>query len=262
MRPALVLLLIASAAHAAPPPGQRNFVACPIVQDTSTVPCWIAEYAGETYYLGIQTDVSAPAYPPLQGHQALIEGTVTDAPRICGGIVLKPLTVSTLPEMAPQCSEIRPARAAFEVPFAPRGPGPSKRGLAFSPAPGTPPPGRPAPPSPPFQPKTFTVPYEFDAPSVTGRTSRVLEEAVLYARAVKASRIEVVGYRGQSLLSDGSTLTEQAGIAERRARQIGELLGQVGVSAESLKIDWREAPENADGVGDGARRRTTILVTP
>src|SRR5690606_23868212 len=31
-----------------------SFVACPIVQHTNTVPCWLAEYEGETYFLGIQ----------------------------------------------------------------------------------------------------------------------------------------------------------------------------------------------------------------
>jgi outer membrane protein OmpA-like peptidoglycan-associated protein len=260
---ALALMLAASAANAAPPASQRNFVACPIVQDTSTVPCWVAEYQGETYYLGIQTDISSPAYPPFLGHQALIEGTVTGEPRICGGIVLKPLTVSTLPELAPQCSEIRPQRADYQVPFAPRGPGPSKRGLAFAPAPGTagPPPAEPAP-TPPFQARTFTVPYEFDTPSVTGRTSRVLQQAVTYARAVKASQIEVTGYRGQVLLSDGTILKEAPGIAEARARQVGELLTQVGVAASGLKVVWNDVPEDAGGVGDGARRRTTILVTP
>ena len=36
-----------------------NFVSCPIVQDTATVPCWLSEYEGQEYYLGIQTDISA-----------------------------------------------------------------------------------------------------------------------------------------------------------------------------------------------------------
>ena len=26
---------------------RRNFVACPIVRDTASVPCWLAEYEGE-----------------------------------------------------------------------------------------------------------------------------------------------------------------------------------------------------------------------
>ena len=64
-----------------------SFVACPIFQDTNTVPCWLAEYEGETYFLGIQTDASGWS-PPWQGHKVLVEGTITDNPRVCGGIVL------------------------------------------------------------------------------------------------------------------------------------------------------------------------------
>ena len=32
---------------------QRSFVSCPIVRDTKTVPCFLAEDDGEVYYLGI-----------------------------------------------------------------------------------------------------------------------------------------------------------------------------------------------------------------
>ena len=53
-------------------PERRNFVACPIVQDTKTVPCWLSEHEGERYYLGIQTDISAEFHPPYLGHQVLV----------------------------------------------------------------------------------------------------------------------------------------------------------------------------------------------
>jgi len=78
-------------------PRRMNFVSCPIVQDTPTVPCWLSEYEGEQYYLGIQTDISADFDPPYLGHQVLVEGVVSDEPRVCGGVVLKPVTVSPLP---------------------------------------------------------------------------------------------------------------------------------------------------------------------
>ena len=48
------------------------------------VPCWLSEYEGEQYYLGIQTDISADFDPPYLGHQALVEGMVSDEPRIYG----------------------------------------------------------------------------------------------------------------------------------------------------------------------------------
>ena len=52
---------------------QRNFIACPIVRDTKTVPCFLAEYGGETYYLTIQQDIQAELYPPQLLHQVLVE---------------------------------------------------------------------------------------------------------------------------------------------------------------------------------------------
>jgi hypothetical protein len=47
---------------------QKNFVACPIVRDTSTVPCFLAEYEGETYFLGIQQDITNDFHPPQLNH--------------------------------------------------------------------------------------------------------------------------------------------------------------------------------------------------
>src|SRR5690606_32776948 len=104
---ALATMLFAFGAGAAdkPPATQRNFVTCPIVRDTATVPCWLAEYDGELYYLGIQTDVSAEFHPPLLGHRVLVEGTVKDGPRICGGIVLEPVKVAPLAELDGTCNQ-------------------------------------------------------------------------------------------------------------------------------------------------------------
>ena len=103
------------------------FVTCPIVQDTPSVPCWIANYRGETYYLGIQSDVSAPFNPPSLGHKVLVEGSVKkDAPRICGGLVVEPVTVSIMPELAPECEDMRVVDPRYVLPFEPpRPPGPA-----------------------------------------------------------------------------------------------------------------------------------------
>jgi hypothetical protein len=107
----LIFAWVGGIAVAAVPSEQRNFVACPIVRDTETVPCWLAEYNGELYYLGIQTDVSADWYPPYLGHRVLVEGTIApDTSRICGGIVLKPVVTSALPELDASCnSRVLPA---------------------------------------------------------------------------------------------------------------------------------------------------------
>ena len=60
----LATLLVVQTVHAQ----QLNFVTCPIVRDTRTVPCFLAEYEGETYYLAVQQDISADQYPPQLLH--------------------------------------------------------------------------------------------------------------------------------------------------------------------------------------------------
>ena len=120
------------------PVERRNFVSCPIVRDTPSVPCWLAEYDGELYFLTLQTDVSAPVTPPWLGHRVLVEGTVArDRPRICGGVVLEPVVLSVLPELDASCNTpVLPAEERYNLTFEPpRPPGPSAGRLAFAGAP-------------------------------------------------------------------------------------------------------------------------------
>jgi len=64
------------------------------------------------------------------------------------------------------------------------------------------------------------------------------------------------------LLSDGKLLIEKAGIAERRAKQVAELLSAVGIEESVLNVQWQDTPEAADGVRDFDKRRVTIVVKP
>ena len=115
-----------------------NFVSCPIVRDTASVPCWLSEYNGELYFLTLQTDVSAPVTPPWLGHRVLVEGTVSAEPRICGGIVLKPVHLSVL-ESDASCNTMLPAEERYNLTFEPpRPPGPSGGRLAFANTPSAP----------------------------------------------------------------------------------------------------------------------------
>ena len=81
---------VVTSAQESAPSTRRSFVACPIVRDTKTQPCWLAEYEGELYYLGQQGGVANDFYPPQLGHEALVEGTVGEG-RVCGGIPLQPV---------------------------------------------------------------------------------------------------------------------------------------------------------------------------
>ena len=69
-----------------------SFVACPIFQDTNTVPCWLAEYDGELYFLGLQTDASGWS-PPLQGHQLLGAAGDESQPIVAGRLQPEAMTV-------------------------------------------------------------------------------------------------------------------------------------------------------------------------
>ncbi len=87
-------------------------------EDTPTVPCWLAQYRGETYYMGIQTDVSAEFNPRRWVTSVLVEGTITDR-TICGAEVIEPIQISIMPELAPECGEMRVAREGVDLGFEP-----------------------------------------------------------------------------------------------------------------------------------------------
>jgi hypothetical protein len=253
IRGALLLATLWSAASAADDvrAERRNFVACPIVRDTASVPCWLAEHDGELYFLTLQTDVSAPVTPPWLGHRVLVEGNATrDRPRICGGIVLEPVVLSVLPELDASCNTpVLPAEERYNLTFEPpRPPGPSAGRLAFA--------GAAAPPPQLEVPSAFALRYDFDGLIVfrhAGELTAILDAA----RANGAVSIAITGYRGSVLLSNGTTLVEQPAIARRRAEQVAELLRGAGLTSVEYRVRWRGEAQAADG-DDAALRRVTV----
>jgi hypothetical protein len=244
------------AAEGQPPAERRNFVACPIVRDTASVPCWLAEHDGELYFLTLQTDVSSPVTPPWLGHRVLVEGTAApDKPRICGGVVLEPVVLSVLPELDAACNTaVLPAEDRYNLTFEPpRPPGPSAGRLAFANA--TP------PAQPPEPPRTFALRYDFDG-LVVFRHAGELTSILDAANARKARVVAIAAQRGSVLLSDGTTLVEQPAIERRRAEQIRELLRGAGLTSVEYRVRWNDAAEVADGADDAALRRVTIELDP
>lgn len=240
---------------AAPPANHRNFVACPIVRDTSTVPCWLAEYEGETYYLTIQTDVSAPVNPPWLGHKVLVEGTLSDEPRICGGLVLKPVALSVMQELDGSCNTMLPAEERYNLPFEPpRPPGPSKGRLAFGD-----PVTQPAPQQVTTS-KSFELRYEFDS-LVMFRHAQPLQQIFEYARQSNATKVQITGYRAASMLSNGQLMREDQQIGRRRAEQIAELLQGAGLTGLQYDVKWQDDAQRAKGVEDAAMRRVQVVVS-
>ncbi len=264
-------------AAAAPPAEWRNFVACPVLQDTDTVPCWLAQYRGELYFLGIQTD-SGGWGPPWLGHQVLVEGRLAGGPRICGGLALTsayaasslpsgtsdgqplpvPPVVSVMRELDASCNTLLPADPRFHI-IGRRGPGPNTAASALRK-----PPPPPAPPrvAPPYVAKTFTLTYEFDS-ELAARTIVEALNAVQYARAVQARSITITGHRGSTLLSDGSLAQEIPLMAQLRAQELARTLQKLGLPETSkLELRWDSRLEPADGITDPDRRRAQIAVTP
>jgi hypothetical protein len=242
----------------APAPGsQRNFVSCPIVRDTKTVPCWLAEYEGETYFLTLQTDVSAPVNPPWLGHKVLVEGVVSDEPGICGGIVLKPVALSVIQELDASCNTMLPAEDRYELTFEPpRPPGPSRGRLAFG---GFAPPGS-LPDDTDFTADlSFTLQYEFDG-TVGFRHAPTLQQILDFATKAQAREVRIVAYRAASRLSNGQTMIEREHIERERAEQIRELLKGAGLTSVRYQVQWKDLAESADGANDAANRRAEVLV--
>lgn len=252
----LALMCVAgTASAAAPPANHRNFVACPIVRDTSSVPCWLAEYEGETYFLTIQTDVSAPVNPPWLGHKVLVEGTVSDEPRICGGIVLKPVALSVMQELDGSCNTVLPAEERYNLPFEPpRPPGPSKGRLAFG-DPVTKPQSAAAVTS-----KSFELRYEFDT-LVMFRHAQPLQQILEHAKQSGATKVGITGYRAATLLSNGQLMLEDKEMGRRRAEQVADLLRGAGLTDLQYDVKWQDETKRARGIDDAALRRVQVVVS-
>jgi outer membrane protein OmpA-like peptidoglycan-associated protein len=207
-----------------------------VVRDTATLPCWLAEHDGETYYLGTQGSSSSAFYPPQLLHDVLVEAEVGDGPRVCGGVPLKTVKVSVLPELNRACNTILPAEPQYSAPPSPPAPVPSFADTT----------------------REFVVPYDFDSDYITLHTSRIILEAARIARVAGATRVEIHGGRASTLLSDGRVLTERAGLGEQRATKMRTALAGLGVPAASIAVTWQAEPETPDGVNDSSRRRVRI----
>jgi len=221
---------------------RRNFVACPIVRDTKTQPCWLAEYEGELYYLGQQGGVANDFYPPQLGHLALIEGVVGQG-RVCGGIPLQPVKVSVLRELTPACRTMLPAEDGIEAPPpipAPRGPAPSWVKIDG--------------------PGDVTLYFDFDNDFFSLHLTVALTDLAKHVAQVKASRVEVTGFRASTRLSNGQVMTERDGMGSIRARKVADTLAGLGVPASLISVSAPAQAQPADGVNDPWNRRVQIMV--
>jgi hypothetical protein len=236
------------------------FVSCPILRNTS-VPCWLGESEGELYYLGPQGDLTAAFYPPEFRHRMLVEAVIADGPQVCGGIALKSVRVSVLPDLDINCNSMLPA-AGYPDPPHMRGTGPSGiRGGAVPPPPERP---KPAEYQAPFRARTFTATFNADGERLWQSAQTAIAEAARYASAASASRIEITGYRAAMRLTNGRKFIEQQGVAQRRADAVFQALRTIGVPERTrVVLDWQRTPLEARGLEANLNaRRVSILIVP
>ena len=178
-------------------------------------------------------------------------------PRVCGGIPLKPVKLSVLPEVNPACNTILPAEPNIEAPPTRRPAGPSTRQAPVTTAPPT-----PEKPTPPFREREWKLLFDFDSSFLFSRDTRVVNQAADFAIADKAKSVEITAQRGATQLSNGKILTESATIAAKRAEKVAALLRGLGTDAASLKIEIRSGVPKTNGVSDWENRMVSIRVTP
>jgi outer membrane protein OmpA-like peptidoglycan-associated protein len=235
-----------------------NFVSCPLLRDT-TPNCWTALAGGETYFIGAQRGPS-DSYLPQMKHQVLVEGVVTTEPRVCGGIVLRPLRVSVLPELDLACdSPVLPADGLTPPTLPARGG--AAQALPSSDVLG--PVGsfmRTPVPQPPFTDRQFRIEFDFGTDILTDQMQRRVIEILTYGATAKARAYVIRGYPAATLLTDGKVLREAAGLGEQRARKIADVFANLGAPRDRLRVEWASQPETPDGQDDAANRRVTVTI--
>ena len=254
----LAVLLACGPALAQGVDQQVNFVSCPLLRDT-TPNCWIARSGGETYFIGAQRGAN-DSYLPQMKHQVLVEGVVTDQPRVCGGIVLRPLRVSVLPELDLTCDgPVLPADG-LTPPTLPA------RGNAAPAAPVSDVLGpvgtfmRAPVPQPPFTDREFRIDFDFGTDILTDQMQRRVIEILTYGATARAKAYVIHGYPAATLLSNGQVLQEPAVLGEQRAKKMAELFANLGAPRDRLRVEWASMPEPPDGRTDASRRRVTVAV--
>lgn len=248
---AFVLATVATAVAAEPK--TITFIACPIYRDTDAgrkSGCWLADH----HATGVRYDVSAAPMKPQLGRQVLVEGVESGDTDACGGVTLRPVRTSQLATTCPAITipaETYPGRR-FDLP-------PDVLQPMWIP--------RELPP-PPYTTSDFNIFFDFNNSFLVYQHSEiVLEKAVLYAKASKAQRVDVIGYAAtKSFRVDDVKLRETLALAQARAQAVALSLERLGVDPVIIKTSWRNdaAPAQSEfgPTPESSKRRVTIRVVP
>ena len=255
MKAAAVILLIAAAPAAAAPAAQVRFVACPVYRDTDAgrkSGCWLADSPED----GRRYDVSPSPTKPDWNYAVLVEGRpAANQADVCGGVVLDPVRVSILPDHCVRAmlpAEGYPGRR-FVLP---------ERNVR--------PLYEPRPPFPqPYKERTYEIPFEFGRSFMVYQLSDYLiDQAVAYALAVHARRVEITGWAATTpTVVSGHRLAEPITLAKARAEAAAQWMTSLGVPADHVVLRWRAGAQaidmpGADGLTEASRRRVDIRITP
>jgi len=229
----------------------KRFVGCPVYRDTDAgrkSGCWLVTDPED----GRQYDVTDARIKPILGQQILVEGVVTTTNgELCGGIVLQPVDVSVLPQTCKAHllpAEGHPGRR-FVLPATLLQPTSVPRVL----------------PPPPYEPRSFTIGFELNSDFLLYQYAElIIEQASLYAKASKPSRIVITGYAATRPIEvSGQRIVEDIAVGEARARMIAEALSRLGVPREKMELKWLDAPEESSGpLTEASRRRAVIEIAP
>ena len=251
--PTLVALLamLSGEAVAAPQAGDYTaFITCPIFRDTD-LGCHVARNEGVLYSIS-----APPPFNPEQGHKVLVEGVVGSAPDVCGGKALDHLNISVLPEIDETCRERLPAEG-FATPMPP----PEVLFELISHLG-----DEVAAPPPPYQHKSFVVPYMFGS-QYMGQgffsPERIVEEAAVYAIAANAGRVQIQGSVGTVALDDGSSIQEPVSQAIARGEAVRDALIALGVDPRSnVMAEPRINAQATRSPADAGKRSVEIAIDP
>ncbi len=256
MRRAIAFLIVACTLSAeAQTAGETvRFISCPIYRDVDAgrkSGCWLADER-ET---GRRFDIGGAPTKPDWNREVLVEGRLSSAPDVCGGVVLEPIRVSVLP--GPCTRQMLPAEDFRGRPFVL-----PERNVRPVSAPRT-------APEPPFAERSFYLLYDFNSDFIVYQLDDyLLDQAITYIRGAKPRKIVITGYAATtSATVSGRRINESADIARRRAQSIAEALVRLGVDPKVVETAWKTGAEpiaapGADGLAEASRRRVEIRVTP
>ena len=198
------------------------------------------------YYIGHSST------SPQLLHKVLVEGSISNEPHSCGGIVIQPLHISVLPELDYSCNTVLPDNG--DNPAEPTLYNmPTEQQLASD---------APTPiPQGPFSDKKFVARFDYDSAFLGASLQGAIEAAGVYAIASNASHVKVVGHVRGAKLDDGSILVERQDLAKVRAQKVAAALTAIGVNTGNLEVSWLDDGPAPDGVHDAERRVVDIDVT-